>query len=48
MIELFRQLAFISAILGGFAITFLSVLLTTAQTSKFVNRVVGVAMGKPE
>lgn len=45
MDELFRQLAFISAILGGFAITFLSVLLTTAQTSRFVNQVVGVAMG---
>ena len=42
MNELFRQLAFITAILGGFAITFLSVLLTAPATQRLVNRVAGV------
>jgi hypothetical protein len=42
MAELFRQLAFITAILGGFAITFLSVLLTASATHRMVNWIVGV------
>lgn len=42
MLELFRQLAFINAILGGFAITFLSVLLTAPSTHRIVNWVVGM------
>lgn len=42
MVELFRQLAFITAILGGFAITFLSVLLTASATHRMVDWIVGV------
>ena len=42
MPELFRQLAFITAILGGFAITFLSVLLTASATHRMINWIVGV------
>lgn len=41
MNELFRQMAFITAILGGFAITFLSVLLTAPATHRLVNWIVG-------
>lgn len=40
MAELFRQLAFITAILGGFAITFLSVLLTASATHRVINWIV--------
>lgn len=42
MDELFRQLAFINAILGGFAITFLSVLLTAESQKKIVEWIVVV------
>jgi hypothetical protein len=42
MLELFRQLAFINAILGGFAITFLSVLLTASSVHRVVDWIVGV------
>lgn len=42
MDELFRQLAFINAILGGFAITFLSVLVTTNTKKKIVEWIVCV------
>lgn len=42
MIELFRQLGFINAILGGFAITFLSVLLTAPIEHRILNWVVAI------
>lgn len=42
MTELFRQLAFITAILGGFSITFLSVLLTASAKHHMINWIVGV------
>lgn len=44
MDELFRQLAFINALLGGFAITFLSVLLTASSRHRVVNWMAGVTM----
>lgn len=42
MAELFRELAFITAILGGFAITFLSVLLTASAADRMVDWIVAV------
>lgn len=42
MDELFRQLAFITALLGGFAITFLSVLLTAPSQRQIVNWIAGM------
>lgn len=42
MDELFQQLAFINAILGGFAITFLSVLVTAETDKKISNWVVAI------
>jgi len=42
MTELFRQLAFITAILAGFAITYLSVVLTASSTHRMVDWIVGV------
>ena len=42
MTEFFRQLALIATLLGGFAITFLSVLLTAPGSRPIVNWMVGL------
>ncbi|HYO99501.1 MAG TPA: hypothetical protein VER76_04880 [Pyrinomonadaceae bacterium] len=43
--DLFRQLAFISALIGGFAFAFLGVLLTAPSRSRVVEWTAGMAMG---
>ena len=43
--DLFRQLAFISALIGGFAFAFLGVLLTATSRSRVVEWTAGMAMG---
>ena len=42
--DLFRQLAFISALIGGFAFAFLGVLLTVPSRSRLVEWTAGTAM----
>ena len=42
--DLFRQLAFISALIGGFAFAFLGVLLTAPSRSRIVEWTAGMAM----
>lgn len=42
--DLFRQLAFISALIGGFAFAFLGVLLTAPSRSRIVEWTAGTAM----
>lgn len=42
MFESYQQVAFINALLGGFAVTFLSVLLTSASRERVVSRIVAV------
>lgn len=42
--ELFRQLAFISALIGGFALTFLVQLLTTDTQRRIVSWTIGFAL----
>jgi hypothetical protein len=42
--DLFRQLAFISALIGGFAFAFLGVLLTAPSRSRVVEWTAGMAM----
>lgn len=44
MDDLFRQLAFINALLGGFAITFLSVLLTSSSHHRIINWTAAIVM----
>ena len=41
--ELYRQIAFLSAVLGGFAITFLGTLLTLNNVDKTVDRTIWVS-----
>ena len=43
--DLFRQLAFISALIGGFAFAFLGGLLTATSRSRVVEWTAGMAMG---
>ena len=43
--DLFRQLAFICALIGGFAFAFLGVLLTATSRSRVVEWTAGMAMG---
>lgn len=43
--DLFRQLAFICALIGGFAFAFLGVLLPTPARSRLVEWTAGMAMG---
>jgi hypothetical protein len=42
--DLFRQLAFISALVGGFAFTFLGVLLASPSRSRIIGWTAGMAM----